>query len=162
MVKKGIVLGHVISHNGIEVDKVKIDLIANFSPPTCVEDIRSFLGHVGFYRRFIQDFSKITKPLTNVLAKDVRLHFSEECLKAFNKLKEVLTSALILHPSIWGELFELMCDTSDYAVGVVLGQRVDRKPHVIYYASHTLNEAQLNYTMSEEEFLAVLFGFEKI
>jgi len=87
--------------------------------------------------------------LTNLLAKDVPFHLFEECLKAFKRLKEALTSTPILHAPIWGESFELMCDASDYAVGVVLGQRVDRKPYVIYYASHTLNEAQLNYTMIE-------------
>jgi len=99
MVKKGIVLGHV-SQNGIEVDKEKIDLIANLPPPACVKDIRSFLGHVGFYRRFIQNFSKIAKPLTNLIAKDVPFHFSEKCLNAFNRLKEALTSAPILYPPI--------------------------------------------------------------
>jgi len=141
MVKKGIVLGHVLSNDGIEVDKVKIDLTGNLPPPLCVKDIRSFLGHAGFYRRFIHDFSKIAKPLTNLLAKYVPFYFSEECLKAFNRLKETLTSTPILHNPIWGEPFELMCDASDYAVGVVLGQRVDRKSHVIYYPRHTLNEA---------------------
>jgi len=141
MVKKRIVLEHVISHDGIEVDKAKTDLIANLPPPTCVKDIRSFLEHAGFYRRFILDFSKITKLLTNLLAKDMPFHFSEECLQTFNWLKEALTSAPILHHLIWGESFELMCDAFDYVVGVVLGQRVDRKPHVIYYASYTLNEA---------------------
>ena len=119
MIKKGIALGHVISHNEIKVDKAKIDLIANLSPPTCVKDIRSFLGHVRFYKRFIQDFSKIAKPLTNLLAKDVPFDFVEECLRAFNRLKEALTSAPILHLPIWGEPFELMYDASDYAVGVV-------------------------------------------
>ena len=79
--------------------------------------------------------------LTNLLAKDVPFHFSEECHVAFIKLKAALTSAPVLHPPIWGDPFELMCDASDYAVGVVLGQRVDKKPHVIYYASHTLNDA---------------------
>ena len=100
MVKKGIVLRHVISHDGIEVDKAKIDLIANLPPPTCVKDIRSFLGHAGFYRRFIQDCSKIAKPLTNLLTKGVSFHFSEECLRVFNRLKEALTSAPMLHPPI--------------------------------------------------------------
>jgi len=91
----------------------------------------------------------------------VPFHFFDECPVAFTKLKEALTSAPVLHPLIWGEPFELMCDASHYAVGVVLGHRVDKKPHVIYYASHTLNDAQLNYTMTEKEFLAVIFRFEK-
>jgi len=91
----------------------------------------------------------------------VPFHFSDECLRAFNRLKEALTSALILHPPIWEKPFELMCDASNYVAGVILGQRVDRKSHVIYYASHTLNEAQLDYTMTEKVFLEVVFGFEK-
>ena len=79
-------------------------------------------------------------------------HFSKECFKAFFKLKEALTVAPILYPPICGEPFELMCDASDYAIGVVLGQHVDKKSHVIYYASHNLNNAQLNYIITEKEF----------
>jgi len=140
MVRKGIVLCHVISKDGIKVDKAKTDLIVNL-PPTCVKEVRSFLGRAGLYRRFIKDFSKIAKPLSKLLTKDVSFHFPEECLVAFTKLKEALTSAPVLHPLIWGESFELMCDASHCAIGVVLEQRVDKKPHVIYYASHTLNDA---------------------
>jgi len=91
MMKRGIVLGHVISSDGIEVDKAKIDLITNFSPPTCVKDVRYFLRHVGFYYRFIKDFSKIVKPLSNLLAKDMLLDLYKECLEAFTKLNESLT-----------------------------------------------------------------------
>ena len=126
-----------------------------------MKEVRSFFGHASFYCRFIRDFSKIAKPLTNLLAKEVPFHFSEECLVAFTKIKEALTSAPVLHPPIWGEPFELMCDAFDYAVGVVLVQRVDKKPHVISYASHTLTNAQLNYTITEKEFLAVIFSFVK-
>ena len=100
MVKKGIVLGHIISKDGMEVDKAKTDLIVNLPPPTYVKEVRSFLGHAGFYRGFIRDFSKIAKPLTNLLAKEVQFHFSEDCLVAFTKLKEALISAPILHPPI--------------------------------------------------------------
>ena len=92
MVQKGIVLGHVISSDGIEVDKAKIDLIANFPLPTCVKDVRYFLGHTRFHRRFIQGFSKIAKPLSSLLAKDVPFHFSKKCAEAFTKLKEALTT----------------------------------------------------------------------
>jgi len=79
--------------------------------------------------------------LSNLLAKDVPFHFPKECREAFSKLKEASTSASILHLPIWGEPFELMYDASDYAIGVVLGQHIDRKPHVIYYASYMLNDA---------------------
>ena len=95
MVKKGIVLGHVISSDSIEVDKAKIDLIANLPLPTCVKDVRSFLGHAAFYRRFIQDFSKIAKSLSSLLVKDVPFHFSERYVEAFTKLKEALTTTPI-------------------------------------------------------------------
>jgi len=100
MVKKEIVLGHIIFKDGIEVDKAKTDLIVNLPPPTCVKDVRSFLGHAGFYRRFIKDFSKIAKPLTNLLVKDVPFYFSEECHMAFSKLKKASTSDPILLPPI--------------------------------------------------------------
>jgi len=162
MIKKGIVLGHIIFQDGIEVGKAKTEPIVNLPLPTCVKDVWSFLGHAGFYRHFINDFSKTAKPLFNLLAKDVSFHFSKECHEAFSKLKEALTSAPVLHSPIWGESFELMCGASDYAVGVVLGQHIDRKPQVIYYVSHTLNDAQLNYTVTEKEFLAMIFDFEKL
>ena len=79
----------------------------------------------------------------------------------FLKLEEALTTAPILDPPVWGEPFELLCDASDYTVGVVLGQQINKKPHVIYYASHTLNEAYVNYTINEKEFLVVAFRLEK-
>jgi len=120
MVKNGIALGHIISRDGIEVDKGKIDLIVNLSPPTCVKEVWYFLEHAGFCRHFITDLSKIAKPLSNLLATNVPFHFFKECLEAFSKLKEALTSALVLHPPIWGKPFELMCDTSNYAIRVVL------------------------------------------
>ncbi|KAH9718388.1 hypothetical protein KPL71_022206 [Citrus sinensis] len=161
MVNQGIVLGHVISEKGIEVDKSKIDLIRSLPPPTSVREVRSFLGHAGFYRMFINDFSKIALPLCNLLQKDVTFDFNEECQRAFKKLKEVLTSAPVIQPPNWDLPFEIMCDASDYAVGAALGQRVGKLPHVIYYASRTLNDAQLNYSTTEKELLAVIFALEK-
>jgi hypothetical protein len=146
MVKQGIVLGHVISQRGIEVEKVKVDLISNLPPPRIVKEIHSFLGHVELYKRFIKDFSKIARPLCRLLAKEIQFEFDEECLKAFGALKEIMTSTPVIRPPSWGEPFEIMCDASDYAVGAILGQRIDRLPYVIYYASRTLNDAQLNYS----------------
>ncbi|XP_035844067.1 uncharacterized protein LOC118490504 [Helianthus annuus] len=161
MVTEGIVLGHKVSREGIEVDRAKIDTISRLPPPTSVKSIRSFLGHAGFYRRFIKDFSKITRPMTRLLEKDVPFVFDEECIKAFDFLKEKLVSAPILVSPNWSLPFELMCDASDYAVGAVLGQRVDKHFHPIYYASKTLNDAQENYTTTEKELLAVVFAFDK-
>ncbi|CAH9079820.1 unnamed protein product [Cuscuta epithymum] len=161
MVKEGIVLGHVISNRGIEVDRAKIDVIAKLPPPTSVRGVRSFLGHAGFYRRFIKDFSKICKPLCNLLAKDANFSFDDECLVAFNVLKEKLTSAPILAAPNWSYPFEIMCDASDFAIGAVLGQRIDKLPYVIYYASRTLDDAQINYSTTEKELLAVVFALEK-
>ena len=161
MVKQGIVLGHAISSKGIEVDKAKIDLISSLPAPTSVKGVRSFLGHAGFYRRFIKDFSKITRPLCNLLAKDSVFNFDKDCLDAFNTLKLELTSTPIIKAPDWSLPFELMCDASNYALGAVLGQRVNKLPHVIYYASRTLNDAQLNYSTTEKELLAVIFALEK-
>ena len=161
MVTKGVVLGHLISDRGIEVDRAKIEVIERLPPPTNVKGIRSFLGHAGFYRRFIKDFSKIAKPLTNLLAKEIQFVFDEDCLNAFCRLKEALISAPILQPPDWSISFEIMCDASDYAVGAVLGQRKDNRPYAIYYASHTMDEAQLNYATTEKELLAVIFAIDK-
>ncbi|XP_021750654.1 uncharacterized protein LOC110716341 [Chenopodium quinoa] len=159
--EEGIVLGHVISSRGIEVDRAKIEVIERLPPPTNVKGIRSFLGHAGFYRRFIKDFSKIAKPLTQLLVKDSPFVFTNDCLLAFDRLKEALISAPIIQPPNWELPFELMCDASDFAVGSVLGQRKDKKLHDIYYTSKTLDEAQRNYTTTEKEFLAIIHAIEK-
>ena len=140
MVQEGVVLGHKISSRGIEVDKAKVEVIEKLPPPTSVKGVRSFLGHAGFYRRFIKDFSKITKPLCKLLIKDAPFKFTDECLVAFNRLKRELISAPIITAPDWNLPFELMCDASDYAIGAVLGQRKENRLHVVYYASRTLND----------------------
>ena len=154
-------LGHIVSKDGIEVDKAKVELISNLPTPKCVRGIRSFLGHAWFYRRFIKYFSAITSPLCTLLAKDVPFTWSQACDIAFTKLKNMLVSPPIMRSPNWDLPFEIMCDASDYAIGVVLGQREDKKAFVIYYASKTLDSAQANYTTTEKEFLAVVFALEK-
>nr|GEW92368.1 reverse transcriptase domain-containing protein [Tanacetum cinerariifolium] len=161
MVKDGIVLGHKISKEWIEVDKAKVNVITKLPHPTTVTGIRSFLGHVGFYRRFIKDFSKIARPMTRLLEKDTTLLFSKECVEAFQTLKRKLTEAHILIPPDWDMPFELMCDASDFAIGAVLGQRQDKHFRPIHYASKTMTEAESNYTTTEKEMLAVVYAFEK-
>ncbi|GJX04912.1 reverse transcriptase domain-containing protein [Tanacetum coccineum] len=93
--------------------------------------------------------------------KDAKFNFSDDCKKAFNILKEKLTTTPIIISPDWNEPFELMCDVSDFAVGAILGQRIDRKFKPIYYTSKTLNNAQEHYTMTEKELLAVVFSFDK-
>ncbi|XP_073041875.1 uncharacterized protein [Primulina eburnea] len=161
MVREGIVLGHKISENGIEVDKAKIEVIEKLPAPTNIRGVRSFLGHAGFYRRFIKDFSSIAKPMTNLLIKDVPFDFSAECVQAFQILKEKLITAPVMIAPDWGSPFEVMCDASDTALGAVLGQKKYKCIHVIYYASMTLSAAQLNYATTEKELLAVVFALDK-
>nr|GEW42164.1 reverse transcriptase domain-containing protein [Tanacetum cinerariifolium] len=102
--------GHKISKSGIEVDRAKVDVIAKLPHPTTVKGVRSFLGHAGFYRHFIQDFSKIARPMTHLLKKETSFVFSKECIEAFNTLKKKLTEAPILVVPDWNLPFELMCD----------------------------------------------------
>ncbi|XP_019259151.1 PREDICTED: uncharacterized protein LOC109237308 [Nicotiana attenuata] len=161
MVREGIVLGHKVSINGFQVDKTKVDAIEKLPPLTSVKGIRTFLGHAGFYRRFIKYISKISSPLCKLLDKDIPFKFDDACLKAFEDLKgRLVTTPTIIAPD-WAQPFELMCDASDIAIRVVLGQRRDKIFHSIYYASKTLNPAQMNYTVTEKELLAVLWAFDK-
>nr|GEU65905.1 reverse transcriptase domain-containing protein [Tanacetum cinerariifolium] len=134
MVKEGIVLGQKISN---------------------------FLGHAGFYRRFIQDFSKIARPMTHLLEKETPFFFSKECIESFNTLKRKLTEAPILIAPDWDLPFELMCDASNFVIGEVLGQRKNKHFQPIHYASKTMTEAQTHYTTTEKELLAIVYAFEK-
>ncbi|GJX33344.1 reverse transcriptase domain-containing protein [Tanacetum coccineum] len=144
-----------------EVDKSQDRLYFKLTSPTTVKGIRSFLGHAGFYRRFIKDFSKISRPMTHLLEKNTPFIFSEECIQAFQILKKKLTEAPILIAPNWDQPFELMCDASDYAIGAVLGQRIEKHFRPIHYASKTMTEAESNYTTTEKEMLAVVYAFEK-
>ena len=161
MVRERVVLGHIVSGKGFEVDKAKIEVIQNLPLPSTVKDLRSFLGHVGFYRRFIQDCAKVSKPLTTFLCEDKDFIIDEEGKCTFTMLKQALIEAPILQSPNWNLPFKIMCDASEYAVGAVLGQRLDKKPTAICYASRTLIEAQINYMTKEKELLAVVYALEK-
>nr|GEZ52192.1 reverse transcriptase domain-containing protein [Tanacetum cinerariifolium] len=161
MVKEGIVLGHKISKKGIEVDMAKIEVISKLPHSMTIKGIRSFLRHAGFYRRFIKDFSKISRPMTHLLEKNSPFIFSNECIQAFRTLKDKLTKAPILIAPNWDQPFEIMCDASDFAVGDVLGQRIEKHFRPIHYASKTMNQAETNYTTTKKEMLAVVYPFKK-
>ncbi|GKE10621.1 reverse transcriptase domain-containing protein, partial [Tanacetum coccineum] len=160
MVIEGIVLGHKISKSRIEVGRAKVDVIAKLPHLTSVKGVQSFLGHAGFYRLFIQDFSKIARPMTHLLEKETLFVFSKECIEAFNILKKKLTEAPILVAPDWDLPFEIMCDASDYAVGAVLGKYKTKHFEPIQYASKTMTDAQAHYTM-KKELLVVVYAFEK-
>nr|GEV27932.1 reverse transcriptase domain-containing protein [Tanacetum cinerariifolium] len=161
MCKEGIVLGHKILKSVIEVVRVNVDVIAKLPHLTTFKGVRSFLGHAGFYRRFIQDFSKIARPMTHLLEKETPFVISKECIESFNTLKKKLTEAPILVVPDWNLPFELMCYASDYAIGVVLEKHKSKHFQPIHYASKTMTEAQIHYTTTEKEMLAVVYEFEK-
>src|SRR4051812_14215180 len=123
MVNKGIVFGYKIFEKGIKEEKEKSEDIEKRTYQRDIIDICSFLSHAGFYRRFIKDFSKTSRPLTNLLQKDVPFVFDEDCKEAFEVLKKALITAPIVQLLDWNLLFEIMCDASDFAAGADLGQR---------------------------------------
>ena len=149
-VHQGIVLGHVISSKGIELDRKKIDIISKLPPSYDSRGVGCFLGHAGFYRKFIKDFSKISRPLCALLAKDVKFLWTDECMNAFNILKKLLTYTPIMMVPNWNLPFEHMCDARGFVLGAVLGQQIDKVPYAIYYASRTLNDTHLNYSSIEK------------
>ena len=122
IVEERIIIGHKISVQGIEVDKAKVDTIRKLQYPTNVKGVRSFLGHAGFYRWFIKDFSKISKPLCQLLKKDTPFIFIDACKITFDKLKKTLVLAPVVVALDWSLPFELICDVSDHAIGAILGQ----------------------------------------
>nr|GEY04758.1 reverse transcriptase domain-containing protein [Tanacetum cinerariifolium] len=144
-------------HTRLEVDRAKVDVIAKLPHPTTVKGVRSFLGHAGFYRRFIQDFSKIARPMTHLLEKATSFVFSKDCIDVFETLKKKLTEALILVCM----LLKSFRPHLDFVIGAVLGQRKTKHFQPIHYASKTMAEAQIHYTTTKKEMLTVVYAFEK-
>ncbi|GJS47426.1 reverse transcriptase domain-containing protein [Tanacetum coccineum] len=159
MVKEGIVLGHKISKAGIKVDKAKVDVIASLPYPTNFKGIQSFLGHVGFYRRFIKDFSKIARPMTQLLMKDAKFDFSDECIKSFDILQVKLITALVIIAPNWDIDFELMCDVSDSTVGAEFTSEIKDKKKTENLAADHLSRlenrglVELNEDTIQDNFL---------
>ena len=157
MVREGIVLGHLVSSKGLKVDKAKVEVIQDLAFPKSIREHISFLRHVSFYCRFIQDFAKVLKPLTSLLCKEKDFIIEEKGKHAFMQLKQALVEAPILKSPNWDLPFHIMCDASDFAVGAVLGQRIvfaleKFRPYVlgskiIVYTDH----AALKYLLSKKE-----------
>ena len=146
-------LGHIVSAEGVSVDPQKVEAVSNWKRPTTVTEIRSFLGLAGYYRRFVQDFSKIAAPLSGLTKKGVKFEWSDQCEQSFQELKNHLTSAPVLAlPDDSGE-YVLFCDASRRGLGGVLMQH-DRE---IAYASRQLKPHEVNYPTHDLELAAVVF-----
>ena len=124
--------------------------------------VRSFLRHASFYKRFIKNFSKITRPLCRLLEKDTNFDFDDACNFAFDEIKARLVIVPVIDTPYWNKNFEIICDASDFAIGVALGQRIEKSFKAIYYASKTFNEAQENYSTTKKEMLAMIFACENL
>lgn len=159
--KEVIYLGHKISENGVQPDERKVISVKNFPIPKNVKDIKSFLGLTGYYRNFIPDYSKISKPLTNLLKKDIKFEWSNICNEAFELLKTILCSEPILKFPDFTKPFIITCDASNYAVGSVLSQGEGKLDLPVAYSSRTLNKAEINYSTTEKELVAILFGVKQ-
>jgi len=161
MMNQGIVLGHFISFLGIQVDPAKVQVIQTLPIPKTQTNVRSFLGHARYYRRFIKNFSKIASPLFVLLMKNAEFKWTDDCQKAFNELKHQLSTAPILRGPDWALPFHISSDASDTAIGAFLGQEENNLPYAIYFISKNMTPVELNYTVTEKEFLAVIYAINK-
>jgi hypothetical protein len=161
MMEEGIVLGHFLSAEGIWMDPAKTKVIQHFPTPKTPTQVRSFIGCAGYYRRFIENFAKVAHPLFQLLTKDSDFVWTEDCDAAFTRIKELVCSAPILRGPDWALPFHIHTDASQTAVGAVLGQQEDKIPYTVYYVSKNLAPAELNYTVTEKEFLAVIYAINK-
>ena len=149
-------LGHVVSENGVHTDPEKTEKVNNWPQPKTPTEVRSFLGLASYYRRYIEGFSSIAKPLTALTEKDRNFNWTPECEEAFRLLKHKLVTAPILaYPQI-SEPFILDTDASNYAIGAVLSQNQDGDERVIAYASRTLSKPEQNYCVTRRELLAIV------
>jgi hypothetical protein len=149
-------LGHTISSEGISVDPTKVQEVMDWKPPTSVHQIRSFLGLTGYYRRFIPDFSKIAKPMTELLKKEAKYQWENKCDEAFHTLRKLLTTAPVLAQPDNTQPFDVYCDASGTGLGCVLMQN-DR---AIAYASRALRNHEQNYPTHDLELAAVVHALK--
>jgi hypothetical protein len=157
----GVVLGHHVSSEGIKFDLAKIEVIAKLPPLKTQKEVRRFLGHVEYYRRFIENFTKIVAPMFGLLIKDVDFVWTKKCQTAFENLKVKLSVAPIIRGSNWTLPFHISIDAFDIEIGGVLGQKEDQQSYAIYFVSKNLSPAELNYTITEKELLVFVHAIDK-
>ncbi|XP_031127721.1 uncharacterized protein LOC116029820 [Ipomoea triloba] len=149
-------LGHVITKEGVTVDPTKIKAVMDWPAPTTVAEVRSFLGLASYYKRFVRDFSRIAKPMTNLMKKTTKFMWDVNCEEAFQELKRRLTSAPILTLPSGIEGFEIYSDASKKGLGCVLMQN----GKVVAYASRQLRTNEVNYPTHDLELAAVVFALK--
>ena len=158
-VKHGVILGHIVSRNGISTDEGKVKLILELPPPTNFKGVQRFMGHVGYYRRFILFYAQIARPLYKLL---IEFKWTDECQESYERLKQALASAPILKSPNWEIIFHVHIDASNFAIGCVLAQPGEHKlDYPISFASRQLNDAEVNYTTTEREGLAMVYAVKK-
>jgi len=151
-------LGHIVDRRGLQTDPEKVRAIMQWPTPTTVRQVRQFIGLASWYRRFIRDFSATAAPLTKLTRKNARWCWEPEEDRAFRKLKDALTTTPILACPDFERKFILQTDASTSGLGAVLSQHFEEGERVIAYASRTLNGAERNYSATELECLAVVWG----
>ena len=151
-------LGHVVTAEGVAPDPKKVESIVRFPTPKTQKDVKSFLGLAGYYRRFISDFSKIAKPLNDLLKKNIEWSWTEKQENSFQELKSKLVKPPVLQFPDFTQPFILTTDASAYAVGGILSQGEIGKDRPIAFASRTLNNAEINYSTVEKELLAIVWS----
>lgn len=154
-------VGYIVNRAGLSVDPEKVSAVVDMIPPKTPKQVRSFVGMVSYYRRFIPCLSETIVPLTSLTKKNVKFKWTPECQIAFEKIKNALVSAPILSCPNFKESFVLHCDASSYGIGAVLTQEYGGKIHVICYISRTLNKCEVKYSVTEKELLCVIWAIEK-
>ena len=156
-------VGHIVSNKGIGVDPDKVATIQKLEIPEHMTALKGFLGATGYYRRFIYFYAQVAAPLTHLTKQtDLPGVWTEECTKAFNKLKNRLSTALVLIPPDWSKPFEVHVDASNFAIGSVLSQKNDEgHDRPIYFSSRQLSGAEKNYSVTECEGLGMVYSVQK-
>jgi hypothetical protein len=149
-------LGHLISNGGVAMDPKKVSNVLSWNSPQDVSEVRSFLGMVGYYWRFIEGFSKIAKPMTALLEKNAKFVWIEQCQASFEELKKRLTTALVLILPYLNKTFSIYCDASQLGLGCVLMQ----EGRVVAYASRQLRKHELNYPTHDLELAVVVHALK--
>jgi hypothetical protein len=149
-----------VSADGVSPDSSKVKAIKSFTLPRNVRDIRACLGLAGYYRSFIQNFAALSKLLTQLTRKDVKFSWSEPQQTSFDALKETLTSDSVLAHPEFDKPFILSCDASNYAISAILSKEYEGKEIPLSFASRMLNGHEINYSTTEKQLLAVVFGVD--